>query len=98
MLLVGTEVTTVYRSNDGGKSFAELKVPAPGGVVKMNFPTRVLRIAVAPQNPDESTWRSRSAALRSLDGGKAGRLQPDLAFTEQPNTAARSAATPKPRA
>jgi len=39
----GTEVTTVYRSENGGKSFTELKVPAPQGVVKMNFPTRVTR-------------------------------------------------------
>ena len=71
MLLVGTEVTTVYRSENGGKSFTELKVPAPQGVVKMNFPTRVLRIAVAPQNPDEIYVALEVGGMvRSLDGGK----------------------------
>ena len=87
VLLVGTEVTTVYRSENGGKSFTELKVPAPGGVVKMNFPTRVLRIAVAPQNPDEIYVALEVGGMvRSLDGGKTwDDCNPNLlAFTEQP--------------
>lgn len=87
VLLVGTEVTTVYRSENGGKSFTELKVPAPQGVVKMNFPTRVLRIAVAPQNPDEIYVALEVGGMvRSLDGGKTwDDCNPNLlAFTEQP--------------
>lgn len=87
VLLVGTEVTTVYRSENGGASFTELKVPAPGGVVKMNFPTRVLRIAVAPQNPDEIYVALEVGGMvRSLDGGKTwDDCNPNLlAFAEQP--------------
>jgi photosystem II stability/assembly factor-like uncharacterized protein len=87
VLLVGTEGTTVYRSENGGKSFTELKVPAPQGVVKMNFPTRVLRIAVSPQNPDEIYVALEVGGMvRSLDGGKSWEdCNPNLlAFTEQP--------------
>ena len=87
VLLVGTEVTTVYRSENGGASFTELKVPAPAGVVKMNFPTRVLRIAVAPQNPDEIYVALEVGGMvRSLDGGKTwDDCNPNLlAFAERP--------------
>jgi len=71
VLYVGTEGTTVYRSSDGGASFSELDIPVPPGAVKMNFPTRVLRFAVAPGSVDEIYAALEVAGVvRSLDGGK----------------------------
>jgi photosystem II stability/assembly factor-like uncharacterized protein len=70
-IYVGTEGTTIYRSTDGGASFTELDVPMPNGAVKMNFPIRVLRLAVDPNAPNEIYAALEVAGvMRSLDGGK----------------------------
>jgi photosystem II stability/assembly factor-like uncharacterized protein len=70
-IYVGTEGTTIYRSTDGGASFSELDVPIPRGAVTMNFPTRVLRLAVDPNATNEIYAALEVAGMvRSLDGGK----------------------------
>src|SRR6185503_17082568 len=41
-----------YRSEDGGDSWRKLPMPAPPERVRMDFPTRVMRLAVDPANPE----------------------------------------------
>ena len=45
-------------------------MPAPGGGIAMPFPTRVVRIVIDPNNPDEIyAGLEVSGIVRSLDGG-----------------------------
>lgn len=70
-LYVGTEGTTVYKSEDDGETFRELNVPKPEGFVDMGFPNRVIRMAADPANTDEIyAGLEVSGIVRSLDGGK----------------------------
>jgi len=86
-LYIGTEGTTIYRSTDGGRSFTELDVPMPTSEVRMNFPTRVLRLAIDPNAPNEIYAALEVAGVvRSLDGGRTWEdCNPNLLeFTKQP--------------
>ncbi|HUN52134.1 MAG TPA: hypothetical protein VMU42_13505 [Candidatus Sulfotelmatobacter sp.] len=86
-LYVGTLGTTIYRSRDGGESWRELKVPVPQGLVRMSFPTRVVRLAIDPNNVDEIyAGLEVGGVVRSLDGGETweGCNEGLLRFTEDP--------------
>jgi photosystem II stability/assembly factor-like uncharacterized protein len=85
-IYVGTENTTIYRSTDGGEHFEELTFPEPKGAVRMTFPTRVLRLAIDPNNADEIYVALEVAGMvRSLDGGRTWQnCNPNLLeFTKQ---------------
>lgn len=70
-LYVGTEGTTVYKSDDDGETFRELNVPKPEGFVDMGFPNRVIRMAADPANTEEIyVGLEVSGIVRSLDGGE----------------------------
>ena len=47
-LYVGTQGTSIYKSDDDGETWRLLSVPTPGGMVRMGFPTRVIRLAHDP--------------------------------------------------
>jgi photosystem II stability/assembly factor-like uncharacterized protein len=69
-LYVGTQGTTVYRSRDGGETWKELTPAEPEGFCRMGFPTRVIRLALDPTNPNEIyAGLEVGGVLRSLDGG-----------------------------
>jgi len=61
----------VYRSEDGGGQWRRLTVPRnPDGLCVMGFPTRMIRLAIDPTNPDELYAGVEVGGLvRSLDGG-----------------------------
>src|SRR5215510_10090525 len=60
-----------YRSADGGKHWRRLTVPThPDGLCVMGFPTRMIRLAIDPTNPDELyAGVEVGGVVRSLDGG-----------------------------
>lgn len=69
-VFAGTQGTAVFRSDNGGESWTRLPVPTPPGAVIMNFPMRVIEVAVDPVNPDEIYVALEVGGLvRSLDGG-----------------------------
>jgi photosystem II stability/assembly factor-like uncharacterized protein len=71
ILYAGTTDARVYRSDDAGRSWRRLELALPEGVCKMGFPTRMLRIALDPANPDEIYAALEvGGMLRSLDGGR----------------------------
>lgn len=70
VMYVGTQDMSVYRSDDRGEQWHRLSVPNPAGLCVMGFPTRVIRIAIDPSNPDEIYAALEVGGLvRSLDGG-----------------------------
>ncbi len=72
ILYVGTQDTVVYKSTDDGESWRRLPVPVPSGMVKMGFPSRVIRLAVDPETSDELYVGFEVGGLaRSLDGGES---------------------------
>jgi hypothetical protein len=69
-LYAGTAPVGVHRSDDGGDTWRHL----PGAVlpdrVRMEFPCRVMRLAVDPSHPDEVYAAAEvGGVMRSLDGG-----------------------------
>lgn len=71
IMYVGTQDMAVYRSDDRGNTWRRLAVPNPDGLCVMGFPTRVIRIAIDPSNPDELYVALEVGGLvRSLDGGR----------------------------
>ncbi len=70
-LYVGTEGTSIYKSDDDGETWRLLSVPAPTGLVAMGFPTRVVRLAHDPANEQEIYAALEvGGVVRSLDGGE----------------------------
>ena len=71
VMYVGTQDMAVYRSEDGGGHWRRLTVPThPDGLCVMGFPTRMIRLAIDPTNPDELYAGVEVGGLvRSLDGG-----------------------------
>jgi photosystem II stability/assembly factor-like uncharacterized protein len=68
----GTQGTAVFRSDDGGDNWIRLSVPLPPGAVVMNFPMRVIEVALDPVNPDEIYVALEVGGLvRSVDGGSS---------------------------
>lgn len=72
IVFAGTTDARIYRSDDAGASWRRLEVTLPAGVCRMGFPTRMLRIALDPANPDEIYAALEVGGLvRSLDGGRS---------------------------
>jgi len=70
VMYAGTQDMAVYRSEDSGGHWRRLAVPNPSGLCVMGFPTRVIRIAIDPTDPDELYVALEVGGLvRSLDGG-----------------------------
>ncbi|MGK0171427.1 MAG: photosystem II stability/assembly factor-like uncharacterized protein [Gammaproteobacteria bacterium] len=70
IIYCGTVEAGVFRSDDGGATWRALNVTLPQTMCKMGFPTRVIRIAVDPSNPDDIYVALEVGGLtRSLDGG-----------------------------
>ncbi len=71
IMFAGTSPVGVYRSTDGGESWAPVpKVSAPDRLQMGTFVNRVMRIAIDPSNPDEMYASLEvNGAMRSLDGG-----------------------------
>ncbi len=71
-IYVGTQNTTVFRSRNGGTDWQRLPIEPPEGCLQANFPMRVIRIAVASQDPDDILVAFEIGGLvRSRDGGKS---------------------------
>jgi photosystem II stability/assembly factor-like uncharacterized protein len=71
IIYAGTVDARVYRSTDGGDSWSPFTMQMPEGACIMNFPTRMLRIALDPSNPEEIYVALEVAGLvRSLDDGR----------------------------
>lgn len=71
ILYCGTVDSGVFRSGDGGVTWSQLPVPTPESECKMGFPTRVIRLAVDPSDPDALYVALEVGGLvRSLDGGR----------------------------
>lgn len=70
-IYVGTQGTTIYRSRDGGANWTELTPPEPEGIVRMSFPSRVIRLA-RDQSDDRRLYAALEVGgvLRSDDAGE----------------------------
>ncbi len=70
ILYAGTSPVGVYRSENGGDSWTRLATPNTPERVKMDFPCRVMRLAVDPSNPsDLYATLEVGGVMRSLDAG-----------------------------
>jgi photosystem II stability/assembly factor-like uncharacterized protein len=71
VLYAGTSPVGVFSSDDGGDSWRRLPVPALPEHIRMEFPCRVMRLAVDPANPDHVyATLEVGGVIRSLDGGQ----------------------------
>jgi photosystem II stability/assembly factor-like uncharacterized protein len=71
VMYAGTQDMAIYRSDDSGANWRRLEVPNPNGLCVMGFPTRMVRLAIDPTNPDELYAGVEVGGLvRSLDGGR----------------------------
>ena len=69
-LFAGTSPVAIFRSNDDGDSWQKLYAQTEPDAVKMDFPCRVMRIAMNPSTTDEIYATLEVAGtLRSMDGG-----------------------------
>lgn len=70
-LYLGTAPAAIYRSDNGGDSWRRLPRATPPERVRMDFPTRIIRLAIDPSNPDEIyAGVEVGGVIRSLDGGE----------------------------
>ena len=70
-LYIGTAPVGVYRSDDGGDTWRHLAGATVPERVKMEFPCRIMRLAVDPSRPDEIYAAVEvGGVIRSLDGGE----------------------------
>lgn len=71
VMYAGTAPAAVYRSDDGGETWRHLPDAKSPGHCDMDFPVRVIRIAVDPVQPDDVYVALEvSGVIRSSDGGK----------------------------
>jgi photosystem II stability/assembly factor-like uncharacterized protein len=69
-LFAGTSPVGVYRSDDGGDTWRRAKTPRSGERVRMDFPCRVMRFAVAANDQSEIFAALEvDGVIRSSDGG-----------------------------
>ena len=72
-VLCGTVDNGVFRSDDGGSSWRKLDYQLPASVCTMGLPTRVVRLAMDPSNPDDIYAALEVGGLvRSLDAERLG--------------------------
>jgi photosystem II stability/assembly factor-like uncharacterized protein len=91
-IYAGTQGTTIYRSRDGGASWTELSPPAPRGMVSMNFPCRVIRLAADAAEPARLYAALEvGGVMRSRDGGDSweGCNETLLAYAAEPRLKSR---------
>jgi photosystem II stability/assembly factor-like uncharacterized protein len=70
LMYAGTSPVGVFRSDDGGESWRQVYAQQTADRVKMDFPGRVMRLAIDPANPDHVYAALEvGGAMRSLDGG-----------------------------
>ncbi len=87
-ILVGSAPLGLHRSDDGGRTWRRMPRPAIGERMVGAFPSRIMRMAVAPSRPDV-IWAGMevNGAMRSDDGGQSWiDLSDDLvALSRQPH-------------
>lgn len=70
IMYAGAAPASVYRSDDGGATWRRLPNARSPGHCEMDFPVRVIRIAVDPTRPDDVYVALEvSGVIRSTDGG-----------------------------
>ncbi len=71
VIYAGTQPTGMFRSEDAGESWQRLPLPQLPARVTMDFPTRVMRIAVDPAD-SKAIYATLEVGgvIRSLDGGQ----------------------------
>lgn len=71
IMYAGTAPAALYRSDDGGETWRHLPNARSPGHCDMDFPVRVIRIAVDPSRPDDVYAALEvSGVIRSSDGGE----------------------------
>lgn len=70
ILYLGTAPAAIYRSDNGGESWRRLPLVETAGMVRMAFPTRVIRLALDPSHPqDIYAGLEVGGVIHSRDGG-----------------------------
>ena len=71
-ILAGAAPTAVYRSDDSGEHWRRIARPTMPERVKMDFPCRVMRLAIDPKRPDDVfAIVEVNGVMRSRDGGES---------------------------
>jgi len=92
VMYAGTAPAALYRSEDGGDTWRRLPNAGSPGHCEMDFPVRVIRIAVDPSRPDDVYVALEvSGVIRSSDGGEtfADVSAPLIKLAEQPHLKSR---------
>lgn len=87
VMYAGAAPAAVFRSDDGGETWRRLPNARSPGHCEMDFPVRVIRIAVDPTRPDDVYVALEvSGVIRSDDGGEtfSDLSGPLIALAEQP--------------
>jgi photosystem II stability/assembly factor-like uncharacterized protein len=88
VLYAGTSPVGVFRSDDGGSTWRQLPNAKQRDRLAMAFPSRVMRIAITPGQPDAIYAALEVAGvMRSLDGGETWEdcADPLVALAEKPH-------------
>ena len=92
VVYAGTSPVGVFRSEDGGSSGRQLPNAKQRDRLAMAFPSRVMRLAITPGNPDAIYAALEVAGvMRSLDGGETWDdcAEPLVALAEKPHLKSR---------
>src|SRR5262245_16231764 len=72
ILYLGAAPAAVYRSDNGGERWRRLPIVGTTGMVRMSFPTRAIRLAIDPSNPDDVyAGLEVGGVIRSGDAGES---------------------------
>ena len=88
IVLTGTAPLGLYRSDDGGQTWRKMPKPAIAEQMVGAFPSRIMRMAIAPARPDV-IWAGLevNGAMVSHDGGESWRDASDslVRMSDQPH-------------